>query len=376
MSRLVFICGSFEPGRDGVGDYVRRLSEALLNEGHKVMVVALNDRHVLERISSLLYFNGKELHVFRIPTHAYRKAGALTEVREVIKDFNPDVISLQFVPYSFHKKGIPLNFPVKISNLINQADFHILFHEMWLDRPKGWRQQLVIAVQKLVVVLLTKLNPVKIHVTTEFNKHRLKRIGVHADLLSLFGNIPKADKAVLPIAISAAVEAATCSLLYFGSPVLGDFVKVFSDGVKAFIDSTSRPVSIFLVCGNSSSKNDFIHAIEDGLYGYAYSLVDCGFLSEASLSELMSRCDVGISRSNTNLIGKSGVTFSMLEHGLPVWIPLWDGQEPLDIAFRAGLVYASLEDAVQAERIHEYQSLLPAVMKQFYESIRNEVITS
>src|SRR5207253_4173313 len=44
--RVTFICSSLEPGRDGVGDYSRRLAYALERQGHAAQLVGLNDRHL------------------------------------------------------------------------------------------------------------------------------------------------------------------------------------------------------------------------------------------------------------------------------------------------------------------------------------------
>ena len=42
--KLVFICGSLEPGKDGVGDYVYILARELIDLGHTCLLIALNDQ--------------------------------------------------------------------------------------------------------------------------------------------------------------------------------------------------------------------------------------------------------------------------------------------------------------------------------------------
>lgn len=44
--KLLFLCTSLEPGRDGVGDYVRLLAEACIEAGHECRLLALNDEHL------------------------------------------------------------------------------------------------------------------------------------------------------------------------------------------------------------------------------------------------------------------------------------------------------------------------------------------
>lgn len=43
---ILFICGSIEMGKDGVGDYTRRLAGEFIRLGHKASIVAINDRFV------------------------------------------------------------------------------------------------------------------------------------------------------------------------------------------------------------------------------------------------------------------------------------------------------------------------------------------
>ena len=45
---IAFICGSLEPGKDGVGDYLQRLGLELLQQGHKVSLIAIHDHFVVE----------------------------------------------------------------------------------------------------------------------------------------------------------------------------------------------------------------------------------------------------------------------------------------------------------------------------------------
>ena len=49
--KIAFICGSIEPGRDGVGDYTRRLAIELIKNSYEVAVIALHETIIDERIS-------------------------------------------------------------------------------------------------------------------------------------------------------------------------------------------------------------------------------------------------------------------------------------------------------------------------------------
>jgi hypothetical protein len=41
--KILFLCGSLEPGRDGVGDCVKNVAGELRIQGHQAAAIALND---------------------------------------------------------------------------------------------------------------------------------------------------------------------------------------------------------------------------------------------------------------------------------------------------------------------------------------------
>jgi hypothetical protein len=45
--KVLFICGSAQPQRCGVGDYSRRLAGELIRQGHKASIVSLMDADIL-----------------------------------------------------------------------------------------------------------------------------------------------------------------------------------------------------------------------------------------------------------------------------------------------------------------------------------------
>ena len=113
---IIFLCGSLEPGSDGVGDYIRKLSAALLKMGHMVAAIALNDRQIRLLEEGHQAEDNLQIPVLRIPSllpHAekFRLASGF------IEKWKPDWLSLQFVPYAFHEKGIPFGWARKLKQL-------------------------------------------------------------------------------------------------------------------------------------------------------------------------------------------------------------------------------------------------------------------
>lgn len=364
--KIIFLCGSLEPGHDGVGDYTRRLAGVLLQHGHQVATVALNDKKVTSIFDGIQHAEGNRLPVLRIPGNQ-PSAIRYTKAKSWIEGFKPDLISLQFVPYSFHPKGIPFGLDTKLSLLYPHSNWHIMFHELWVG-ASGIKQRLISWAQQYIVYnCIKKLKPATVHVSISLNQQRLKSLGFNSSVLGLFGNIAKAEAFTdLPYVTNS---TATKNVLYFGGPPRTGFLEQVLSGLVNFCKRSEVPVNIVLVSGTSKAKDDFAELLQNKIGAYEGTVTDCGFVEEKVLSSLMSTCDAGIIRSDPQYIGKSGSAISMLEHGLPIWMPKWDGKETLDYQFRKELIYADLYSAANAKRNPKYISLLPNVTQQFMNEI-------
>ncbi|HKG08688.1 MAG TPA: glycosyltransferase [Pedobacter sp.] len=365
----MFICGSLEPGHDGVGDYVRRLGSALLKAGHSVSAVALEDHYVKKTQKENQASGGALLPVLRIPqgqSSAYKRL----QVRTFTDALDPEMISLQYVPYSFHAKGIPFSLINNLRPLVAGCRFHVLFHELWLDTPIGAGQKITAWLQrKLIGRLISKLKPEVVHVTVEFNRERLERIGVDAGVLGLFGNIyPDEETANKEIVFEDTLNISS-AVLYFGEPPKGIFRSIFLAEVARFCSTHQHGLRLVLACGNSAAKDEFCRLLRKSLDGYAYEIIDCGFLSVGTLSVLMNRCNAGISKSKPHLLAKSGAAVAMLEHGLPIWAPRWDGTAALGVEFRKELVFSDLVQAITSAK-PAYHSLVEDVAKAFVNQLK------
>src|SRR5690606_16837539 len=114
-----------------------------------------------------------------------------------IDNFNPDWLSLQFVPFSFNKKGLPLGLAGKLKKLGKDRSWHIMFHELWvgmIHTTSIRRKALSLIQRKLIKHLADTLKPNIIHTHTHIYKIKLAEKGIIASLMPLFGNIPVSDK--------------------------------------------------------------------------------------------------------------------------------------------------------------------------------------
>ena len=152
----------------------------------------------------------------------------------------------------------------------------------------------------------------------------MKRRGVPARFLYLFGNVPFSS------ASKATTAEQTLKIAFFGTPYtncpyqkLGDFFsnlsKTFGKKLEIVLIGRQREESgtdqILLLC----KKNNF-------------SIQTTDELSTNLISEQIQECTLGVSTTPFDVIGKSGATAAMLEHGLPI-LAYDDGDTPQESLF-------------------------------------------
>src|SRR3974377_1356146 len=105
--RICFITSSLEPGRDGVGDYARDLASSCVTRGFDSQLSALNDGHIDVTVEETQTARGVAIRTLRLsasrPWHA-----RVRSARAFLQSFPPDWVSLQFVCYGFHRKGLAI----------------------------------------------------------------------------------------------------------------------------------------------------------------------------------------------------------------------------------------------------------------------------
>ena len=316
--RIVFLCGSLEPGRDGVGDYTRRLAGELIKQGHQAGVVALNDQQITDEFNGVQESDSITLLVLRLPSHwpsiqRYQEAGLW------IDNFNPEWLSLQFVPFSFHPKGLAFGMGRLLNRLGKGRRWHIMVHELWVGMDKeapmkyvywGWLQR------QLLKFLFMQLKPVVIHTQTKLYMILLEKIGFKPQHLPLFGNIsvtPNAGKNYNQ-RIENNDSSQIISFVVFGgihpnAPIgqLAEELKIFSNnkGIKVILKMIGR-------CGSEQLRWE----AECKVAGVPVELL--GEQSQECVSEVLSSSSFGISTTPASLIEKSGSVAAMREHGLTI----------------------------------------------------------
>ncbi|MDD5350267.1 MAG: glycosyltransferase [Chthoniobacteraceae bacterium] len=354
--RIVFLCGCLEPGRDGVGDYTRRLAAECVRQGHACCLVALRDAAVpgARAVSGEQRCEEVSLPVLRcgaaLPV-AERNASA----RAFVDAFAPDWMSLQFVPYAFHPKGIPWRFARDLREVAAGRPLHLMFHELWIGEGAGalWRHRLVGAVQRRCILrMVGALRPRAVHTSNATYAARLRAGGVGAEELPLFGNIPIAppDAPLPPEFLAAGIPVSGTGrgnwwlAVFFGilhpewrpEPFASLLLRAARDAGKRVC---------WVSAGRMGAAGEALWERLCREYGGEIRLVRCGEQPAERISALLRCADFGVAASPWALLGKSSAAASMRDHGLPIIVPRDEGAPPGG----AGAFYRC--DAVLPERL-------------------------
>lgn len=372
--RIIFLCGSLEQGRDGVGDYTRRLAGELIRQGHQVALVALKEPQLGSITEETQVDENIEISVIRIPTSLSAKL-RLKSAQGWIKKYDPELISLQYVPYSFSKKGMPLILGWQLRGLNLRAKWHVMVHEPYLGFPqKGLKNQIVRLGQKLSLRFLkSSLTPVVFHTSNPEYQRMLFSVGIESAILGLFGNILIGKEAYLN-AEQVDKKKVNLTGIYFGSAPRLEQHLVFAKEIKDFCDLHDCRIKLIL-CGKSGALGDkFTATIKQVCEESWCEVISLGKLSFEELSHLFSSSDFGIARIPPKFLGKSGSAISMLEHGLPLWVPLGGDQKiEENFDFRTELCFRHLTDMQQKIQKATPFNRLPSVAKKFLADLHIKV---
>ena len=348
--KIVFITSCLEPGRDGVGDYTRRLAGELIRHGHECRLVALNERQWLETkdrkpkkreqstddssqrslirsqvLDDLL--EQQDIEGIRIECLRLSDSLSWSERAEVARKwldgFDPDWVSLQFVPFGFHPKGLPLGLSGHLKTIVGSRPLHWMFHELWVlwNLPLSLRKRFLGQCQKLWFrSCLSTLKPRSVATQLPLYQAELKKIGVAAKVIPLHGSIPvclehEADKWL----------ADRCAIVNNPKGIkAGFFGNILSTFDLSLISSWIAELNIegnqlFLMSAGKISEEtaNLWNSLERELKSSA-TFITLGELSEREASLYFSALDYGLTSYPPELMGKSGSVAAMREHGLQV----------------------------------------------------------
>jgi len=309
--KIAFIVGSMQVNTNGVAAYTSILSKQLEAMGHNVLIITLNELEAHNTTPNSLNL-GKHLSIFK----------RYFNLRSILLQQKPDLISIQYVPYSFHPKGLAFELLI-FSQLLKLFRVHLMVHEPWIETTKQTttKNKIISFIQKTLLTKIFSVNkPILI---TSTIPHYVNKLGSGARLMPLFSNIQYCPKVVSP---PIAKKVLKC--IFFGSFSfdIEGFIRQLN-WIKQYCFENDLKPEITLVGDNGIQKNKNIQHIKN-ILGES-NLIDLGWRSSEEISLLLQEQDLGISRATFSLFGKSGSTLAMLEHGLMV---LLRGNENIDLS--------------------------------------------
>ena len=339
MKKILFICGSIEPGHDGVGDYTRELAGALIKKEIECKIVAIMDRVAKGCELEDQKTNGSVISVLRISENlSYNERKK--KLKGLVSEFAPNWVSLQYVPFAFSPQGTPLSL-IRLLPQSNSFKWHFMIHEAYVWSNLTFKRNILRHIEIQILKRLVKtLKPDVIHTSNKLYQKLLKQVSVDSEILELFGNIPISKRNdLIP-------KAEQLQGVFFGSGPLEENFSRFLDGLKSYTALRNQPFKI-VFCGRPDFRTrQFVRYLEKNLKGLGIMIEERGELSASELSMLFRKSHFGISREPPEAMGKSGAAITMLEHGIPLWVPLSEDKEHLisGFDFRIDQCFLRLEE--------------------------------
>ena len=315
--KIVFICGSLQPGSDGVGDYVLRLSNYLRSHDIECICVSLDDRYITH--SSCTYSvigSSIETECIRLSSRAAWADKAVI-LQRLIDGHHPDWISLQYVPHAFNSKGLPLSLLRCLTSLRTRAKWHVMAHELWLDSKLHLKNTILSSAQQgILKFVLQSLKPQKIHTSNEYYCNQLSSCGFPSEVLPLFSNI-----SVNMCLVDYDIRPSHLSFVLFGSIHPGWDPRDLISSIK--LEANRRVISAVELrsIGFAGEHGRTLWSDLAASTPAWISFKQFGPMTPTEISHQLHQANFGITTTPSHLIGKSGSVAAMLAHGLPVIVP-------------------------------------------------------
>ena len=317
--KVVFVTSCLEPGRDGVGDYTRSLAEESTKLGHRAGLLALQDRYVSwQRGPATLRFG---------PGLAWEER--IAQARQFLIEFEAEWVSVQFVAYGFHPKGLAWGLGERLEQLAQGRLVHLMLHELWIGAETGaaLKHRLIGRVQRLGLRrLIGRLRPAVVHSSNPAYVRLLDQMGVPATVLPLFGAIPVRERAddywfaerlrQAGIPRSGERREDVWLFTFFGTlhpvwppePLLG------------YLEAAARlhQKRIALVAIGRLGAGEAVWQAMVRRYAGRFDFLNLGEQTPERIAQCLRASDFGVATTPWALLGKSATATAMLELGLPV----------------------------------------------------------
>jgi hypothetical protein len=299
-----------------VGDYAVRLGEPLEHLGHSCAFLALNDQHIHADGEA----SDKKVRLSAVSPQQERikKASAL------VSRFQPDVVSLQYVPYGFNRRGLPWQLASHLGRIAPMARWHIMFHELWvgITRSSPWKHRVIGAFQQRIASsLVARLRPQVIHTSNPLYVALLEAAGIRAERLPLFGNVD-ADSSERDWMIEELSQLGIMSEERHRWFIVGMFGSCYPDYPLARqvrraageAEALGRRLAVLGIGGGVGTGSPWETEVRAS--APIRAVKHYGRQSSARVSALLSSLDLGLCSTPREFIGKSGAAAVMFLHGV------------------------------------------------------------
>lgn len=309
--KILFICGSLEKSKDGVGDYTRRLACELISQGHSCVILALMDKFVSNAIKETQLIDNQSILTLRLPFNSGYSVNCRL-AKNFVESFNSDWISLQYVPFAFENKGLPIFLSGHLRRLVADKFIHTMFHELWVGMNVEATMKLKFwgLLQRYIIKsFLLKIRPKQSHTHNNLYLSKIKKWHLSVDILPLFSNIPKLNNISVPDNLNRTMNFVVFGTIHFGAPI-----KFFASELGIFLNSKKLKGAIRFIGKNGVELSQWKAAFEEN----DITVIELNEQPEEIISKTLYTSDFGISSTPYILHQKSGTVAAMLEHGLPI----------------------------------------------------------
>lgn len=313
---VLFISATLEPGNCGVADFILSLARKLSARGLSCACLAIHDQYIEPSPElSIDCTKLQNIEIARISAqYSWKQKSRL--IQSQFNTFNPDWISLHYVPYAFNSKGVPIAFLQSLSSLVTPAKWEITAHELWVDSKQNLRYRMLSMVQAFIFKkLCANLRVSQVHVTNHSYKTQLERLSIDSGILPVFSNIP-----ICPISLPSAESDSTWRFVLFGT--INREWSPFQLLQQIEIARCMHGIRSchFVSVGKLDPYGATLWDSLDSLTYPAFRFSRLGMLPSERLSAELQYADFGICVVPDVLIEKSGSVAAMLAHGLPIII--------------------------------------------------------
>jgi hypothetical protein len=360
--KILFLCGSAEPGKDGVGDYTRRLCGQLIRTGQQAQILSLCDKQATSFVAQTQLIEEIAVTVRRIPIGSSCKQ-RLTWTQEVLKEEAPDWISLQFVPFSFNPRGLPFWLPNFLKTLKGNHQSQIMFHELWvgIEKEAPFKYKLAGVMQKQILQKIKKsLDPKVVHTQAKIYQYYLSKSNITAGHLPLFGNV----------SVSAIKKEYSESMVFVVFATIHDSAP-FEDFIldlKRVAQQEVKELKFVFIGRNGELLDTWTNILDQ--YGIEYELL--GQSSEQEISQQLINADYGISCTPYKISDKSGVVAAMREHKLSIInvAKPWRDQDDITLSF-SNIIQYQKGNLILKKGSEKGNNSLTSVCDIFLKSLKN-----